>query len=84
MNFCPAIGDVKLGWKKDFTRFDMAAFGDVANLRKDVIQPPKGRTMAAGLLWKALYDAGIYVNVMIPPAVPLGGALLRCSVMATR
>jgi 8-amino-7-oxononanoate synthase len=35
------------------------------------------------LLWKALYDAGVYVNVMIPPAVPLGGALLRCSVMAT-
>jgi 8-amino-7-oxononanoate synthase len=42
-----------------------------------------GDDWKAGLLWKALYDAGIYVNVMIPPAVPLGGALLRCSVMAT-
>jgi 8-amino-7-oxononanoate synthase len=42
-----------------------------------------GDDWKAGLLWKALYDAGVYVNVMIPPAVPLGGALLRCSVMAT-
>src|SRR5918994_2226249 len=35
------------------------------------------------LLWKALYDAGVYVNVAIYPAVPRGGALLRTSVMAT-
>jgi 8-amino-7-oxononanoate synthase len=42
-----------------------------------------GDDWKAGLLWKALYDAGIYVNVMIHPAVPPGGALLRCSVMAT-
>ena len=37
----------------------------------------------AGLLWKALWDAGIFVNVAIHPAVPPGGALLRTSVMAT-
>ncbi|MCX6394692.1 MAG: aminotransferase class I/II-fold pyridoxal phosphate-dependent enzyme [Solirubrobacterales bacterium] len=35
------------------------------------------------LLWKALYDAGVFVNVAIHPAVPPGGALLRTSVMAT-
>jgi 8-amino-7-oxononanoate synthase len=35
------------------------------------------------LLWKALYDAGVYVNVAIYPAVQRGGALLRTSVMAT-
>jgi 8-amino-7-oxononanoate synthase len=34
-------------------------------------------------LWKALYDAGVYVNVAIYPAVQRGGALLRTSVMAT-
>ena len=38
--------------KKAFRRFDMAAYGDVANLRKDAIGPPKGRTMAAGLLFE--------------------------------
>ncbi|MEI7888778.1 MAG: aminotransferase class I/II-fold pyridoxal phosphate-dependent enzyme [Actinomycetes bacterium] len=35
------------------------------------------------LLWKALYDAGVFVNVAIHPAVQPGGALLRTSVMAT-
>jgi 8-amino-7-oxononanoate synthase len=37
----------------------------------------------AVLLWRALYDAGVYVNVAIHPAVQPGGALLRTSVMAT-
>jgi 8-amino-7-oxononanoate synthase len=37
----------------------------------------------AVLLWKALFDAGVYTNVAIHPAVPPGGALLRTSVMAT-
>jgi 8-amino-7-oxononanoate synthase len=37
----------------------------------------------AVLLWKALYEAGVYVNVALHPAVPPGGALLRTSVMAT-
>jgi 8-amino-7-oxononanoate synthase len=42
-----------------------------------------GDDWKAGLLWKALYDAGVFVNVGIHPAVPPGGALLRTSVMAT-
>jgi 8-amino-7-oxononanoate synthase len=37
----------------------------------------------AVLLWKALYDGGVYTNVALYPAVPRGGALLRTSVMAT-
>ena len=37
----------------------------------------------AAMLWRALYDAGVYVNVALHPAVPPGGALLRTSVMAT-
>jgi 8-amino-7-oxononanoate synthase len=37
----------------------------------------------AGLLWRALWDAGVYVNVAVHPAVPPRGALLRTSVMAT-
>ena len=42
-----------------------------------------GDDWKAVLLWKALYDAGVFVNVAIHPAVPPGGALLRTSVMAT-
>jgi 8-amino-7-oxononanoate synthase len=37
----------------------------------------------AALLWRALYDAGVFVNTSVHPAVPPGGALLRTSVMAT-
>jgi 8-amino-7-oxononanoate synthase len=42
-----------------------------------------GDDWKAVFLWKALYDAGVYVNVAIHPAVPPAGALLRTSVMAT-
>jgi 8-amino-7-oxononanoate synthase len=42
-----------------------------------------GDDWQAVLFWKALYDAGVYTNVALYPAVQRGGALLRCSVMAT-
>jgi 8-amino-7-oxononanoate synthase len=42
-----------------------------------------GEDWQAALLWKALFEAGVYTNVALHPAVPPGGALLRTSVMAT-
>jgi 8-amino-7-oxononanoate synthase len=42
-----------------------------------------GDDWQAVLFWKALFDAGVYTNVALYPAVPRGGALLRTSVMAT-
>ena len=42
-----------------------------------------GDDWKAVLLWRALFDAGVFVNVALHPAVPPGGALLRTSVMAT-
>jgi 8-amino-7-oxononanoate synthase len=42
-----------------------------------------GDDMLAVTLWKALYDAGVYTNVALHPAVPPAGALLRTSLMAT-
>ncbi len=42
-----------------------------------------GDDWKAVLLWRALYDAGVFVNVALHPAVPPAGALLRTSVMAT-
>ena len=36
-----------------------------------------------GLIWwKKLLEQGIYVNLVLPPATPTGGALLRCSLSA--
>ncbi len=42
-----------------------------------------GDDWKAALLWKALWDGGVFVNTALHPAVPPGGALLRTSVMAT-
>jgi 8-amino-7-oxononanoate synthase len=42
-----------------------------------------GEDWQAIVLWKALFEAGVYTNVAIHPAVPPGGALLRTSLMAT-
>src|ERR1041384_1042792 len=33
-------------------------------------------------LWNALVDQGVYVNMILPPAAPDGGSLLRCSATA--
>jgi 8-amino-7-oxononanoate synthase len=42
-----------------------------------------GDDWRAVLMWKALYEAGVYVNVALYPAVQRGGALLRTSVSAS-
>ena len=42
-----------------------------------------GDDWKAVLLWRALWDAGVFVNTALHPAVPPSGALLRTSVMAT-
>ena len=42
-----------------------------------------GDDWKAGLIWKGLYDAGVFTNCALYPAVPRGEALLRTSVMAT-
>ena len=53
----------------------------------DIVTPIVGVLVGddwkAALLWRALYDAGVFVNTALHPAVPPGGALLRTSVMAT-
>jgi 8-amino-7-oxononanoate synthase len=57
------------------------ADGSVANT--PVVPVVVGEDWQAVLLWKALFDAGVYTNVAIHPAVPPGGALLRTSLMAS-
>jgi 8-amino-7-oxononanoate synthase len=42
-----------------------------------------GDDMRTFMAWKALYEAGIYTNPVISPAVPPESALLRTSYMAT-
>ncbi len=54
-----------------------------ASIVTPIIPVLVGDDWKAGLLWRALYDAGVFVNTALHPAVPPGGALLRTSVMAT-
>jgi 8-amino-7-oxononanoate synthase len=42
-----------------------------------------GDTMQTALMWKLLFENGVYVNAAISPAVPTGQELLRTSYMAT-
>jgi 8-amino-7-oxononanoate synthase len=56
---------------------------DGSELLTPVVPVVVGDDWKAVFLWKALYEAGVFVNVAIHPAVPPAGALLRTSVMAT-
>ena len=63
---------------------DVAAPGVVgADVVTPIIPVLIGDDWKAVFLWRALYDAGVFVNTALHPAVPPGGALLRTSVMAT-
>ena len=54
-----------------------------ARIVTPIISVLVGDDWKAALLWRALYDEGVFVNTALHPAVPPGGALLRTSVMAT-
>ncbi len=42
-----------------------------------------GDDLRAAIIWKAMFEAGVYVNMVVAPAVPEGKQLLRTSYMAT-
>jgi 8-amino-7-oxononanoate synthase len=59
------------------------ALPDGTDVVTPIVPVEVGDDWKAALLWRALYDAGVFVNTALHPAVPPGGALLRTSVMAT-
>jgi 7-keto-8-aminopelargonate synthetase-like enzyme len=56
---------------------------DVGSTVTPIIPVIIGDDMPTIVAWKALYEAGVYTNPVIPPAVPSGSSLLRTSYMAT-
>jgi 8-amino-7-oxononanoate synthase len=42
-----------------------------------------GHDTATFMVWRALFDSGVYTNAVIPPGVPPNKSLLRTSYMAT-
>jgi len=69
--------------KRGLSELGLNVVEDPSGVTTPVVPVVVGDDWKAVLLWRALYDAGVYVNVAIHPAVPPGGALLRTSVMAT-
>ena len=54
----------------------------VGPVASPVIAVRAGDPAAAFHLWQGLLNQGVYVNMVLPPATPDGGALLRCSLSA--
>jgi 8-amino-7-oxononanoate synthase len=56
---------------------------DIGGTQTPIIPILVGDDTRAILFWKALFEAGLFTNVFISPAVPPNMALLRTSYMAT-
>ncbi len=76
-----ALGYRTLGGEP--VRTSPAADAPVRTLATPIVPILVGDDWRAALLWRALYDGGVFTNCALHPAVPPGGALLRTSVMAT-
>ena len=68
---------------RGFDVVEPATLPDGSRLVTPIVPVTVGDDWRAVLLWKGLWEAGVYANVALYPAVPPGGALLRTSVMAT-
>ena len=69
--------------ERGFEVVEPTRLADGSELVTPIVPVVIGDDWRAVLFWKALYEAGVYANVALYPAVPRGGALLRTSVMAT-
>ncbi|MEX0686124.1 MAG: aminotransferase class I/II-fold pyridoxal phosphate-dependent enzyme [Balneolales bacterium] len=55
----------------------------VVDSQSPIIAVVIGEMMQSFIFWRDLFEAGVYVNAVIPPAVPKGQSLMRTSYMAT-
>ncbi|MGW8157855.1 serine palmitoyltransferase [Desulfoprunum sp.] len=55
---------------------------EVGPVPSPIIAIPYRNVEEAFAMWNGLLQRGIYVNMVLPPATPGGGALLRCSLSA--
>ena len=64
-------------------RAGLQAFGcPVGQSESPIVSIQVGNELVAITLWQRLLDAGIYVNIMVPPACPPDACLLRASCSA--
>ena len=56
---------------------------DIGDSETPVVPIIIGDDASTFFMWRALFDAGVYTNAVIPPAVPPNKSLLRTSYIAT-
>ncbi|HEX2190429.1 MAG TPA: aminotransferase class I/II-fold pyridoxal phosphate-dependent enzyme [Longimicrobiaceae bacterium] len=67
-----------------YLRGGLQALGfDTAESETPIIPVSTGHMEHTFIFWKALFDAGVFTNPVLPPAVPESACRLRTSVMAT-
>jgi 8-amino-7-oxononanoate synthase len=68
----------------DFMRVNYQKLGfKTGNSVSPIIPIFIGDDLRAAIVWKAMFEAGVYTNMVVSPAVPEGKQLLRTSYMAT-
>lgn len=68
----------------DYMRNGLRALGfNVWTSQTPIIPVVIGEMMQCFQFWKDLFEAGVYVNAVVPPAVPRGQSLVRTSYSAT-
>ena len=73
------VNDIGLRVRNELRRLGF----QIGNTQTPIIPIIIGDDMRTIFAWKALYDAGVFVNPVLSPAVPEGRQLLRTSYMAT-
>ena len=73
------VNDIAAHMRKEYLRLGF----DIGKSETPIIPILIGDDMRTLAIWKALFDAGVFVNPVIAPAVPEGRQLLRTSYMAT-
>jgi 7-keto-8-aminopelargonate synthetase-like enzyme len=74
----------KLWDNAGYMRENLKAIGyDVAQSNTPIIPVMIRDEIRTVMAWKALIDAGVYTNPVVPPGVPPNNSLLRTSYMAT-
>lgn len=68
----------------EYMRTELKGMGfNVLRSQTPIIPVVIGEMMDCFRFWRDLFEAGVYVNAVIPPAVPKGMSLVRTSYMAT-
>lgn len=68
----------------DYMRTELSAMGfNLLKSQTPIIPVVVGEMMQCFRFWRDLFEEGVYVNAVVPPAVPQGQSLVRTSYMAT-